>query len=466
MALAANTVFEVRNVADWSGAADTNGGGYVAGASGTDYSYASIPANGSKNSGGSNGSTTDAVAVGTGVITSVTASFTSAIVGNIIYLQGGTGSLTAGWYQVITYTSATSITVDRNVATGTGITMNIGGCLATPGQAAALMTVVGMQAWIKYSTTAFNLTTSTAGSGGPLSVTVTTSAPIQINGYDQTRGDYTGNRPTIGWASVSAPGGATAIIAASGTGQLIVNNLLLDGNNKNNVIGINGSRVQAWGSIIQNFKGTGGIGIEGGNIVGSAVDNCQINGCTTGINTIENVINSDILNCTTAGTVIVNIKNTLIRSNTNGINYQGMIATRCTGDSNTNYTFNQAYPNNANLYESCIISNTTGGGTKGIVLGVNDIVRTCAFYNNALNYTASTGNVLNPIQLTADPYVNRLGGDFRPNNTAGGGALLRGASTGVFGQTDNQDIGAVQSTPSAGGGGMLVHPGMTGGVRG
>jgi hypothetical protein len=88
---------------------------------GTDYSRQAAA-----NSVGSNISTTDAVAAGTTTITSATAAFTSAITGNIIYLQGGSGSLTAGWYQA-TYVSATSITVDRSVASGTGITLNIGG---------------------------------------------------------------------------------------------------------------------------------------------------------------------------------------------------------------------------------------------------------------------------------------------------------------------------------------------------
>src|SRR4051794_28973064 len=92
--------------------ADTNGGGYVSG--GTDYSQ-----NDHKNAAGcvscgsttANLSTTDAVANGTTTITSASAAFTSSITGNMIYLQGGSGSLAAGWYQA-TYVSSTSITVD------------------------------------------------------------------------------------------------------------------------------------------------------------------------------------------------------------------------------------------------------------------------------------------------------------------------------------------------------------------
>src|ERR1041385_4429179 len=113
MSISALTVWEVRP----TNGANTNGGGFVSGAAGTDYSQQNA-----KNTVGNNISTTDAVANGTTTITSATASFTSAIVGNIIYLQGGSGSLTAGWYQVTTFTNSTTIVVDRTVASGTGIT--------------------------------------------------------------------------------------------------------------------------------------------------------------------------------------------------------------------------------------------------------------------------------------------------------------------------------------------------------
>lgn len=64
MSLSAATVFEVRPGAGNS----TNGGGFVAGATGTDYSQQN-----NKNSGSTDKSTTDAVANGTTTITSATA---------------------------------------------------------------------------------------------------------------------------------------------------------------------------------------------------------------------------------------------------------------------------------------------------------------------------------------------------------------------------------------------------------
>src|ERR1700677_1792923 len=102
MALSASTVLEVRNGADWSGASDTNGGGFVAGASGTDYSYASIPALGAAKYALTNGSATTSSA------TINTTSASSDMVGNIAYVAGGTGSITGGWYQIISQVTGTS----------------------------------------------------------------------------------------------------------------------------------------------------------------------------------------------------------------------------------------------------------------------------------------------------------------------------------------------------------------------
>jgi hypothetical protein len=81
----------------------------------------------SPNGGGVNQSTTDAVGNGSTTVTSATASFTSAVVGAAIELSGGTGSLAAAWYYVTAYTNSTTISVDRIVASGTGITMTVGG---------------------------------------------------------------------------------------------------------------------------------------------------------------------------------------------------------------------------------------------------------------------------------------------------------------------------------------------------
>ena len=84
MAIGAACVWEVRTTGN-----DTNGGGYAGG--GTDWSQQDS----------AQYSVTDGVTAGTTTITSATANFGTDVVGNVMYVQGGTGSVTAGWYQII-----------------------------------------------------------------------------------------------------------------------------------------------------------------------------------------------------------------------------------------------------------------------------------------------------------------------------------------------------------------------------
>jgi Right handed beta helix region len=173
MALPTTAVWEVRP----GTGSDTNGGGFDSSKAGTDYSQQN-----SKNSSGNNKSTTDAVAVGTTTLTSATASFTSAIVGNIIFLTGS--GITVGWYEVVTFTNSTTVTLDSSPGTGTGLTMNIGGALATIEQAFAnmlLVTVGGNITWVK--------ATATYTATGTLNLAGQNDFPMSFIGYTTTRGD-------------------------------------------------------------------------------------------------------------------------------------------------------------------------------------------------------------------------------------------------------------------------------------
>src|SRR5580658_5068799 len=173
MALPAGSVWEVRPTVG----SDTNGGGFVTGSSGTDYSQAN-----SKNTVGSDISTTDGVGNGTTTWTSATGNFSTAIVGNIIYLSGS--GITTGWYQVTARGSATSITLDRSPGTGTGATMNIGGALATVAQAYT-NSVPSNTVYVK-ATGSYTVTTALVIS---LQSNSSPGNPFSIIGYTSTRGD-------------------------------------------------------------------------------------------------------------------------------------------------------------------------------------------------------------------------------------------------------------------------------------
>ena len=162
MALSASSVWEVRTTGS-----DTNGGGFVTGASGTDYTQQNA-AQYSLTNGVTNGTTTIA-----------TISAAAVMIGNIAYVQGGTGSVVAGWYQITGASAGVSITVDRStgLSAGTGVTINIGGALASPGQSGALL-VAGNLIWVKSGT--YPITSaSTNISGGCMNVGV---GPVKIEG--------------------------------------------------------------------------------------------------------------------------------------------------------------------------------------------------------------------------------------------------------------------------------------------
>jgi hypothetical protein len=179
MAINANAVFEIRSTAT---ANNANGGGFVTGASGTDYSQQNAAQY--NLTGASNGAASATVSH---------ASASADMVGNIAHIISGT-NFTPGWYEIISVVAGVSITFDRNCTTGAGASgvINIGGALSLNGTGTGISDdaffeslIAGNKVWIKsgsYTVTAVAITTA-AG---------TASAPINVEGYNSTRGD----RPT------------------------------------------------------------------------------------------------------------------------------------------------------------------------------------------------------------------------------------------------------------------------------
>jgi hypothetical protein len=117
----------------------------------------------------------------------------------------------------------------------------------------------------------------------------------------------------------------------------------------------------------------------------------------------------------------------------------------------------------AGSYTNCTADGNTASGFKGTVSNLR-LTNCVSTFNGAYGYDVSGSSNLtgcasltntsgrrnggrfdiNPILLSADPYVNRAGDDFRPNKVAGGGALLRNTAFDVGGQDeDSKDVGAV-----------------------
>lgn len=269
MSLPTTAVWEVRP----GTGSDTNGGGFDIIGTGTDYSQQN-----SKNSSGNNISTTDAVAVGTTTLTSATASFTSAIVGNIIYLSGS--GITTGWYDVITYTNGTTVILDRSPGTGTGLTMNIGGALATIEQAYInANTVSGGGNFIYVKATASYTITSS------LTLQGQNDFPLFFIGYTTTRGD--GGQVTWTTATNSTP---LVVMGVGNQFNWLFENFIFSNTAGTSANGFDGGLVgQNYLIRFKNCKFTGFVTaialdyVNGVHFNASCIfiENCEITGCSS-----------------------------------------------------------------------------------------------------------------------------------------------------------------------------------------
>lgn len=180
MAISSGVIWEVRSTAT---SGNVNGGGFKAGASGTDFSQqdtAQYALSGVTSAGAGD--------------TVLSASAASNMVGNIARVVSGT-NFTAGWYEIIAVSAGVSIQFDRAVTTGAGSSgvINIGGALSmasTLDDDAFESAVAGNIFYVKAGTYVLGEAVTISATGG-------TQNPIKIIGYNAIRGDDpTGsNRP-------------------------------------------------------------------------------------------------------------------------------------------------------------------------------------------------------------------------------------------------------------------------------
>jgi hypothetical protein len=184
MTLHASTVWEIRPTGSQS-----NGGGFYNRDPGTSVDYSQQDA--------AQLTLADIATDGAGTgVSSVTGGFTAAMVGNIIHITEGTA--TAGWYEIVAWTSSNAVTIDRSAGLNkTGVTGVVGGAFTLGGNLdtdfwASKQKVAGNIIYIKAGTYVLQESVSFQNSG-------TSALPIQVVGYNATRGDSpTGsNRPLI-----------------------------------------------------------------------------------------------------------------------------------------------------------------------------------------------------------------------------------------------------------------------------
>lgn len=445
MALSASTVWEVRTTGS-----DANGGGFVTGATGVDYSQQDA----------AQFALTGIATAGAGAVF-LSAAAATTMVGNLLQVVSGT-NFTTGIFQILSVVAGVSVTVDRNICTGVGSNgvINIGGALATIGALASPM-VAGNIAYVKASGT---YSIATGVTFAQTSVSVITA----IIGYTTTRGDN--GMPLI---QASA---AISMITLAGDG-VSLQNFELDGNS------------------------TASKGLVVSNTFSSPSVNLKIHHCTTeGISAAAVFVGAqlEVYSCAgTNGAVAVGSNSRISflysHDNTKAGFYTGgnhITLTNCIAESNSgassdgfllsgfeNQLINCVAYNNgrsginintfvigATVY-NCIM---TGNAAYGLVIPAGSkqmpSVNFNAFYNNTSGARNTIAAGSNDVTLTSDPFISSSGGNFALNTTAGGGAACKAVGfPGVFPggtSTGYASIGTIQPDPSSGGGGSLIGDGL------
>jgi len=426
MALASTITWEVRTTGS-----DTNGGGFKPGASGTDWTQQAA----------AQYSVTDGVTAGTTTITSATANFGTDVVGNVIYVQGGTGSITAGWYEITARGSTTSITVDRStgLTAGTGVTLKIGGALASVGGAKAAGTTTGHIVYVKSGT--YSISTATINvSGGAVSDTL----QYTMCGYDTTRTlTNTDTRPVLQY-------NASTVTGITSRGLFI--NLELDGNSQTAAKADGGSGAMYYRCLYRNMSTASGSGVHlwciaTSNSAATLVG--QISYCEAYSNTSTPISSPQVIHT-------ISYNNTGASTDGFDLSTVSTNAYHCHSYGNGRHGFHFPAARGAGI-SNCHAENNSGYGFN-LTTNAAALIHCSAYNNTSGTYPTLLQTVLNKGFITVTDgsvYANAAGSDFSLNATALRGALLRAAGFPTTSPTGNSanysDIGAFQHQDSGGG---------------
>lgn len=453
--LPAGTTFEVRTAG-----ADTNGGCFVAGSSGTDYTQ--------QNAAQYSGTNLTVDLVTNTIVTSASHNFVAADVGDCIHVTAGAG-WTTGYYQIVS-TASNAATLDRSPA-AVGVT---NGTFAVGG---ALLTLAGLNggmtgnaiAWVKadgvYSI-ATGITFNFAASGASFE---------QINGYTTTRGDN-------GYVTIRAANNLNILTINNNTSSLVVRNFILDCNGFATCGGLTLNGAGSEGQNIQVLRPSGAqsgiyFSLQGGCSMCSVSGGTGLTGGTAAINMASPSGGTVCLYCVASGNTGgpgFSFQNTAICdrciSTGNAVGFQIVnaseqqvtllngVAWNNAGDG-IKYTASSSV-NNRGLQIIGILLVSNGGygfdRTDAAFKSGDSVIDYNAYYGNASGDRYNVYVAPHDVTLTADPFTNAAIGDFSLNSLTGGGAAAKGA--GYPGQfiglstLGHLDLGATQSAGAGGGG--------------
>lgn len=399
---------------------------------------------------------TDFAAVGASTtLTSATAAFTPAMVGNFFHqTTTGTGAFgVVGWYEVVSYANATTVTLDRTPNSGTAsvaCTGYIGGALDLAGalQSSFYSQIVGGNFVFMKNNGAFALGAASTGSGSNSS----TTSPSYIIGYNSVRGDNpmvaSGNAPVIA-AGANAMVFATAQflsnISVSGTAAAVLT--MGTSGNATNVKATNTSTTAArvafatgTNSTCDNIEAVSQNGIAASIAAGSSINGFYFHDSNIGANigATGNQALSDgiVASCTTTGI--------------NGSNGNSMLSgTNLTVYGSEAKSGNGIVLLNANIrwfLKNCLIYGTTLGLSQGTTQQAANVGSFNNFFNNTTDVTnwtkditdmainpgfASVGQLTGTTATTSGSVLTDSGASFNGNITDGVDYLRVISGTGV-----------------------------------
>lgn len=420
-----NCVWEVRP----TNGSDNNGGFFVTGASGTDYSQQNSP----------QFALTGIATSGAGAVF-LYASATAAMVGNGLNVISGT-NFTTGRFQITSVSVGVSVTVDRNICTGVGASgvINIGGAIQNYSTLAAI-TITTMRAYIKAEAT----------------ITITARPDFQNLTNLELIG-YTTTRTDLGKATITTSNGTDNLLLFRGTGSFILQNFTMtdtSGTRHNAIAFVNNFNFL----IVINCSFSGNsisINWNGVTILNALIRQCAIASCTGAGISIQIAGFVEVDDCyihdntgngidilATASPIRLVVNRSVIRANAIGIksvddgavgNNSVIVCLNCAIISNTSDGIKHLGTGTnfqvLTYLQNCIVYGNGGYGVNVVAASLSLNYSGYAGYNaygsntsgNKNNFPAQTGDVA----LSADPFTNAAGGDFSLNATAGGGAACK-----------------------------------------
>lgn len=459
MVLAATMVFEVR-----AGGNDNNGGGFNSARGGNDLTLRDSH----------QFEVFDGFNDTAGDVNLQTASpgFGSQHPGNVAQITGGANG-EDGLFEIISVINDTTIELDRAPDNGagalSGATVRIGGAFKSIGWLGKVLNdhgVSGMAAWMKSG--AYTLTSATANvSGGPIDLgTGMLNKLFILEGYEDDRGDL-GAKPVVNAGAITSINVFEANTTFNKAQAFI--NITVNGNSQAGVIGFLStderlSMVYACKAIdcpVDGFKELTAIGCEATGC-GNGFNFCQISACWAhentggfrGIQVSHTHVNSIASNNTNAGFFDgrYTIYQNCLSYGNGGDGFDGGLSleiyVNCIAIKNGGYGFN------TEVFTQLINCAVPGAGASSI-----------ANSSGNTKITPLSNHGLIELTFDGDPFVDGPNDIFSPNDTAGGGALLRAAGISPPDQTGFLDVGAVQHADAVGGGGTKLV-GFGGGMIG